>query len=199
MVLYTSSCNVETGAIIENCHDSCKITQGCTFYNIIRRTPTGIDPCPFYCKFSTGTVDYDQGYITNEGRGQIQGVKSVKIRSQSSSRNLESNQNGDVYSFDSSYSTYQVWTIYRNDDGTFSIKNSASGKYLDSAANGFVYTLERNSGKNQKWINNNLNDNNNNNILLTNVETKRNLAINQWGVVSTVEGTSADTTLTFTK
>ncbi|MEV0188570.1 RICIN domain-containing protein [Kitasatospora purpeofusca] len=87
---------------------------------------------------STGPASAASGYVT--------------LTNLATSRVLDSNGNGSVYTLGANGGSYQVWWAGDEGNETYTFKNLATGRCLDSNGDGKVYTLGCNGGNYQKWV-----------------------------------------------
>lgn len=75
-----------------------------------------------------------------------------KLRNLATSKMLDSNSKGNVYTLGHNGGNYQKWYFYTTSySRTYILLNVATGRALDSNAKGKVYTLRSNGGSYQKW------------------------------------------------
>ncbi|MER5352474.1 RICIN domain-containing protein [Kitasatospora sp. NPDC002551] len=92
------------------------------------------------------------GGMTVLAAGPASAATEITLQNVATSRYLDSNGNGNVYTLPGNGGSYQRW--YANDLGgsTFTLQNKATGFCLDSNGNGNVYALSCNGGSYQKWV-----------------------------------------------
>src|SRR5262249_11157480 len=84
-----------------------------------------------------------------EGRRLMSGTYTA--RDTATGFNLDSNPNGQRYTFTTNGGAFQKWELIPSGDGYYTLRDDATGLYLDSNPNGQAYTLAPNGGDFQKW------------------------------------------------
>jgi len=94
---------------------------------------------------SAEVVDSQEQAVTNN--------RKIALQNYSTSRCLDGNAAGSVYTSGCYWDTYQVWIPRKVNaaDTGFQLINSKTGRCLDSNTSGKVYTLPCNNGRFQQW------------------------------------------------
>ncbi|CAF0964033.1 unnamed protein product, partial [Brachionus calyciflorus] len=106
-----------------------------------------------------------------------------KLFNVATTKALDSDYNGRVYTLDNNDSLHQRWELIKRDDIYFSFKNAQTGLILDSNTVGNVYAISDNGSDYQKWFKDDKNR-------IVNKATKRALDSNSQGHVYTLDPNS---------
>jgi Ricin-type beta-trefoil lectin domain len=93
----------------------------------------------------------DGSFPLHTGRPRAWPSATVVFTDLSTSKCLDSNMGGNLYTLGCNGGLYQRWTVKDRAKSTVTLVDNATGRCLDSNANGSAYTLGCNGGLYQRW------------------------------------------------